>query len=119
MEFQHISVLLNEAVDALNVKPAGVYVDCTAGGGGHSAEILRRLGPDGRLVLLDQDPDAIATLRERFGADARVTIVQTNFSAIRTALNQQGIDRADGILAIPASSEGIDAGTEVPVRLLL
>ncbi len=112
MEFQHISVLLHEAVDALNVNPAGAYVDCTAGGGGHSAEILSRLGPNGRLVLLDQDPDAIATLYERFGADPRVTIVQTNFSAIRTALNQQGIDRADGILAdLGVSSHQLDTAS--------
>ena len=112
MEFQHISVLLHEAVDALSVNSDGTYVDCTAGGGGHSAEILSRIGPDGRLVLLDQDPDAIATLHERFGADPRVAIVQTNFSAIRTALNQQGIDRVDGILADPGvSSHQLDTAS--------
>ena len=112
MEFQHISVLLHEAVDALNVNPAGTYVDCTAGGGGHSAEILRRLGPDGRLVLLDQDPDAIATLHERFDADPRAAIVQTNFSAIHDALQGQGIDRADGILAdLGVSSHQLDTAS--------
>ena len=112
MEFQHISVLLQEAVDALDVKESGVYVDCTAGGGGHSAEILSRLGPKGRLLCLDQDPDAIETLHARFDGDPRVSIVQTNFSAIRTVLQNQSIDRADGILAdLGVSSHQLDTAS--------
>ena len=109
MEFSHKSVLLQEAVDALKVKPCGVYVDCTAGGGGHSAEILRRLGDTGKLILFDQDPDAIETLRKRFDADSRVTIVRTNFSAIRDVLEECGVDRVDGILAdLGVSSHQLD-----------
>ena len=109
MEFSHKSVLLQEAVDALKVKPGGVYVDCTAGGGGHSAEILRRLGDAGKLILFDQDPDAIETLRARFGSDSRVTIVRTNFSAIRDVLEERGIDRVNGILAdLGVSSHQLD-----------
>ena len=109
MEFSHKSVLLREAVDALAVTPGGIYVDCTAGGGGHSAEILRRLDAAGRLILFDQDPDAIETLRARFGADSRVTVVQTNFSAIRDVLRDLGIDRVNGILAdLGVSSHQLD-----------
>ena len=112
MEFQHISVLLQEAVDALDVKEGGVYVDCTAGGGGHSAEILGRLGPQGRLLCLDRDPDAIAALHARFDGDPRVSIIQTNFSAIRTVLQNQSIDRADGILAdLGVSSHQLDTAS--------
>lgn len=109
MEFNHKSVLLREAVDALRIRPDGVYIDCTAGGGGHSAAILNRLGEAGRLVLLDQDPDAIETLRRRFGEDARVTVVQTNFSALRNVLRDLEIDRADGVLAdLGVSSHQLD-----------
>jgi 16S rRNA (cytosine1402-N4)-methyltransferase len=109
MEFSHKSVLLREAVDALNIRPDGVYLDCTAGGGGHSAEILSRLGKAGRLVLLDQDPDAIETLRDRFGEDPRVSVVQTNFSALRDVLQRLEIDRADGVLAdLGVSSHQLD-----------
>ena len=109
MEFSHVSVLLEEAVDALDVKEDGVYVDATAGAGGHSAEILRRLGKTGRLYCFDQDPDAIAVLRERFRSDSRVTVIQTNFSAIRSVLLAQGTNRADGILAdLGVSSHQLD-----------
>lgn len=109
MEFSHVSVLLEEAVDALDVKEDGVYVDATAGAGGHSAEILRRLGKSGRLFCFDQDPDAIAVLRERFRSDSRVTVIQTNFSAIRSVLSAQGTNRADGILAdLGVSSHQLD-----------
>ena len=59
MEFSHVSVLLNESIDGLAIKPDGIYVDCTAGGGGHSFEIARRLDENGRLISLDCDPDAI------------------------------------------------------------
>ena len=71
MEFNHISVLLQESVDALNIKPDGVYVDCTAGGGGHSAEILSHLNENGKMYLFDRDPDAISVLTERFKGGER------------------------------------------------
>ena len=69
-DFVHVSVLLNEAVDGLAIRPDGVYIDGTAGGGGHSAEILKHLG-NGHLYCVDQDPDAIATVSERFKDDPR------------------------------------------------
>ncbi|MBR5826327.1 MAG: 16S rRNA (cytosine(1402)-N(4))-methyltransferase RsmH [Clostridia bacterium] len=99
MEFSHVSVLLNETVDALNIKPDGIYVDCTTGGAGHSGEILRRLGENGRLIAFDQDPDAIEVIKERIGHDKRVTVVHSNFSELRSVLNQLGIDSVDGVMA--------------------
>ena len=86
MEFLHLPVLLNETISALAVKPDGVYVDGTAGGGGHSSEILKRL-KSGRLVCIDQDPDAIETLHERFDGHDNVTIVKSNFAEIKNVLN--------------------------------
>ncbi len=74
MVFSHIPVLMNETIDALSIKPDGVYVDGTAGGGGHSAEILKRLSDKGRLILIDQDPDAIKTVSERFKDCGNVTV---------------------------------------------
>lgn len=99
MEFSHISVLLNETVDALNIKPDGIYVDCTTGGAGHSSEILRRLGDNGRLIAFDQDPDAIKVIKERIGHDKRVTVVHSNFSELRKVLDELGIDAVDGVMA--------------------
>ena len=109
MEFNHISVLLAESVEALNIKPCGVYVDCTAGGGGHSAAVLERLGENGRMILFDQDPDAIATVTERFKGDKRVTVVHSNFSDIKNVLSQLGVDGVDGIMAdLGVSSHQLD-----------
>ncbi len=109
MEFEHISVLLNEAVDSLDIKENGVYVDCTAGGGGHSAAILGHLSQDGRLIAIDQDPDAVSVLKERFGDDKRVTIVQKNFSQLKEILLKLNIEHVDGILAdLGVSSHQLD-----------
>ncbi len=109
MEFNHISVLLDESVEALNIKSCGVYVDCTAGGGGHSAAVLERLGENGRMILFDQDPDAIATVTERFKDDKRVTIVHSNFSEIKNVLSQLGVEGVDGIMAdLGVSSHQLD-----------
>lgn len=99
MEFNHISVLLNESVEALNIKPDGVYVDCTAGGGGHSAEILSQLNENGKMYLFDRDPDAIKVLTERFKGDERVNIIHDNYSNIKLALNASGVNEVDGIVA--------------------
>ena len=108
MEFSHVSVLLFEAVGSLNIKKDGVYVDCTAGGGGHSAEILKRL-ENGRLFALDRDPEAIAALKERFKGDERVTVVQTEFENIRSVLATYGEEHADGVLAdLGVSSHQLD-----------
>lgn len=96
MEFKHISVLLNETVDALNIKPDGIYVDGTAGGAGHSSEIAKRL-KKGRLIALDQDPDAVKVATERLkGYNA--TVVESNFSRMDEVLKTLNIDKVDGIL---------------------
>lgn len=109
MDFKHISVLLQESIDSLNIKPDGIYVDCTAGGGGHSAAILEHLNEKGRMVLIDQDPDAIATVTERFKGDSRVRIVKSNFSAVDSILSDLGIDAVDGMVAdLGVSSHQLD-----------
>ena len=92
----HLSVLLSEAVDALAVKPSGRYVDVTFGRGGHTTAILQRLGADGRLLALDRDPAAIAAGRHI--ADPRLTLVHSSFSRLATVLDEQGIERVDGVL---------------------
>ncbi len=95
MEFSHISVLFDETIDSLGIKKDGLYVDCTCGGAGHSKAILERI-PDGALVAIDRDPDAIQVITERIGGDPRVEIVNNNFNNIKDILNGR---QADGILA--------------------
>ena len=94
MEY-HNPVLLKETVDGLNIRPNGVYVDVTFGGGGHSREILSQLGPDGKLFAFDQDEDAIANAF----ADERFTLINENFRFIKRFLRFHGIRSVDGILA--------------------
>lgn len=94
MEGYHNPVLLKESVDALNIKPAGVYIDITFGGGGHSKEILSRLGKEGRLIAFDQDPDAERNKID----DPRFTLIQENFRYIARFLKFYGISKVDGIL---------------------
>lgn len=107
-EFHHIPVLFSETIDSLNIVPGGVYVDCTAGGGGHSSAILERLG-EGRLIAVDRDPEAIATLDARFGGDTRVTLVHDNFFNIKAILSSLGIERVNGVLAdLGVSSHQLD-----------
>ncbi|HPZ00368.1 MAG TPA: 16S rRNA (cytosine(1402)-N(4))-methyltransferase RsmH, partial [Clostridiales bacterium] len=87
----------------------GIYVDATAGGGGHSAAILERLTNEGRLLCLDQDPDAIRALTKRFGEDPRVTVLHDNFQNIKAVLKEQSVEKADGILAdLGVSSHQLD-----------
>lgn len=108
-EFSHKSVLLKEAVDGLGVKAGGVYVDGTAGGGGHSYEIASRLGGQGRLICIDQDPDAIAACTKRLAPFDNVTIVRSNFSNIKGVLADLGIFKADGVLLdLGVSSHQLD-----------
>lgn len=103
----HISVLLNEAVDALNVRPDGVYVDATFGRGGHSRAILEKLGPQGRLIALDRDLAAVEASQSI--ADSRFTLVHSGFSAIKKELEMLGVTRVDGVLLdIGISSPQID-----------
>ena len=98
-EFEHTSVLLEESIAALNIKPNGIYVDCTTGGGGHSYEIAKRLD-GGRLICIDRDSDAIAAAKERLAPFSdKITFVKNNFSNIDTILDELGIDKADGALA--------------------
>ncbi|NUF79046.1 16S rRNA (cytosine(1402)-N(4))-methyltransferase RsmH [Snodgrassella sp. ESL0323] len=94
----HVTVLLNEAVAGLQVQPAGVYVDGTFGRGGHSRLILSQLGKDGRLVVFDKDPQAIAVAQELARQDARVLVVHEGFSALKQSLQQLGISRINGAL---------------------
>ena len=108
MEFSHIPVLLWETIDGLNIKPDGVYVDGTAGGGGHSSEILKKLG-NGKLYSIDQDPDAIKTVTERFKDNPNSHILQGNFSEMKTLLNNAGVYSVDGVmLDIGVSSHQLD-----------
>ena len=109
MEFSHKPVLLTEAIDALEIKPGGIYADGTAGGGGHSAAIAARLSSGGRLICIDQDPDAISVLQERLGHLPQVTIVQENFARLDTVLGRLAISGVDGILVdLGVSSHQLD-----------
>lgn len=109
MEFTHVPVLLNECLEGLAIDPAGTYLDGTAGGGGHSSEIARRL-TTGRLISLDQDPDAVAAATERLkGLPA--TVVRTNFRYARRALADLGVSAINGaLLDLGVSSHQLDDG---------
>ena len=99
MEFKHKSVLLNETIDGLNIKPDGIYVDGTLGGGGHAYEVCRRLGEKGSIVGIDQDAAAIEAASARlkdFGE--KVTIVRSNYCDMKSKLHELGIDKVDGIV---------------------
>lgn len=95
MEFMHKSVLFDEAIESLNIDKNKIILDGTAGGGGHSREIAKRAG---RLIAVDQDPDAIKVLHERLDSFDNVTIVQNNFSNVKDILKEQGIEKIDGML---------------------
>ena len=95
---QHITVLLNEAVDALAVKPDGVYVDATFGRGGHSRLILSKLGENGRLVVFDKDPQAIVVAQALANQDKRVRVVHDGFATFAAALTALDVDKIDGAL---------------------
>src|SRR5690606_21690910 len=91
----HVPVMLQECIDALAIKPDGIYVDVTFGGGGHSKEILKHLGPKGRLIAFDQDPDAVKNALD----DPRFTLIHQNFRFLKNYLRLEGIRAVDGILA--------------------
>ncbi len=108
MDFQHIPVLFHETIDSLQIKPDGVYIDGTAGGGGHSQAILDRLTA-GTLLSIDQDPDAIAAVTRRFEGNPRSLVRRANFSEMARVAREAGIDRADGVLLdIGVSSYQLD-----------
>ena len=99
MEFKHTSVLLNETIEGLNIKPDGIYVDGTLGGGGHSFEVCKRLGAKGSIIGIDQDAAAIKAAGDRlkdFGE--KVTIVRSNYCEMKSRLHELGIDKVDGII---------------------
>ena len=110
MEFKHKSVLLNETIDGLNIKPDGIYVDGTLGGGGHAYEVCRRLGEKGSIVGIDQDAAAIEAASARlkdFGE--KVIIVRSNYCDMKSKLHELGIDKVDGIvLDLGVSSYQLD-----------
>ena len=99
MAFKHTSVLLHETVDGLNVRPDGIYVDATLGGGGHAFEVCSRLGGKGRFIGIDQDADAIRAAAERLeGFGEKVTIIRSNYRDMKPQLQKRGIDSVDGIV---------------------
>lgn len=106
IETYHIPVMLNECIEALDIKADGIYVDLTMGGGGHTREILNHLGAEGHLYSLDQDPDAVTNSPQ----DDRHTFVASNFRFVRGALRHRGVEGVDGILAdLGVSSHHFDA----------
>ena len=110
MEFEHISVLLNETIDALNVKENGIYVDGTLGGAGHAYEVCRRLGAEGRFVGIDQDADAIEAGKKRLAEfGEQVQIVRSNYCNMKQVLGELGISKVNGIvLDLGVSSHQLD-----------
>lgn len=111
MEFQHVPVMLHECMEGLNIREDGIYVDGTAGGAGHSSEIARRL-TTGRLIALDQDPDAVQTARERLAAYPCAQVLHINFRNMRQALDSLGIQRVDGVLLdLGVSSHQLDTSS--------
>ena len=96
--FKHETVLLKEAVTALNIKKDGIYIDATYGRGGHSAEILKQLSPEGRLLVIDKDPLAIAHAKGAYNDDKRVLVWQGSFKDFPVALQEKGLGKVDGIL---------------------
>ncbi len=124
-EYKHIPVLLNEAIESLNIKPDGIYVDCTLGGGGHSSEILKRL-TTGKLISFDQDEYAISVAEKRLAEIGNnFSIVHSNFVNIKSCLKELKIDKVDGILYdLGVSSFQLDIGergfsynTEAPLDM--
>ncbi len=108
MEFHHISVMLNECIEGLAIKPDGIYIDGTAGGAGHSLHIAQKLSDKGRLIALDRDPDAILTATERL-KNYPAQVVKSNFSEMHSVISDMGIEGVDGILLdLGVSSHQLD-----------
>lgn len=112
MDFNHIPVLLNETIEGLDIKENGIYVDCTLGGGGHSLEILKRIGPGGKLIAIDQDEDALLEAQERLSAyKDQIYFVKSNYAYLGSILDSLSIEKVDGILMdIGVSSYQLDEG---------
>jgi 16S rRNA (cytosine1402-N4)-methyltransferase len=111
MDFKHVSVLLNECIEGLNIKEDGIYVDGTLGGGGHSLEILKNLSESGTLIGVDQDKDALKAASERLQSFKNVKFVHSNFYNIDSILNNLDIEKIDGMLMdLGVSSYQLDEG---------
>lgn len=109
MEFKHVPVLLEEVIDALDIKEDGIYVDCTLGGAGHSSEIVKRLSRKGRLIGIDQDLNALNAAKERLSRFDNVSYVHDNFYNIDSILQELDINKVDGILMdLGVSSHQLD-----------
>ena len=108
MDFHHVSVLLNESIEGLAIKPDGIYIDGTAGGAGHSSEIANRL-TTGKLIALDKDPDAVKIASERLSPYPCATVIHSDFAEIPAVLDRLGIDKVDGVLLdLGVSSHQLD-----------
>ena len=117
MEFQHKSVLLQECIDALNIRPDGIYLDGTLGGAGHSSQIARRLTEGGRLIGVDRDRTALAAAKERLAPYAdRVTLVHSNFAEIDAILDSLGIPAVDG-MQLDDASRGFSYMADAPLDM--
>lgn len=109
MEFKHISVLLNESVDALGIKPNGIYVDGTMGGGGHSEAIVSKLSSGGLLIGIDRDTEALEASRKRLSAFSNVRYAHNNYKNVKDVIKELGIDAIDGaVLDLGVSSYQLD-----------
>ncbi len=126
INFSHRSVLLDECIESLNIKPDGIYVDGTAGGGGHSLQIVKRLSEGGRLIAIDRDDAAIAAATERLsGYLDRVTFVRNNFSSAAQVCRELGIEKIDGILLdlgvssyqLDTAERGFTHNTDAPLDM--
>ena len=126
INFSHRSVLLDECIEGLNIKPDGIYVDGTAGGGGHSYHIAERLTNGGRLIAIDRDDAAIAAAGERLSPFAdRVTIVRNNFSSIADVCEMLGVEKIDGVLLdlgvssyqLDTAERGFTHNTDAPLDM--
>ena len=98
MEFKHVPVLLKETIEGLNIKPDGIYVDGTIGGAGHSKEIIKRLSPNGLLIGIDRDEEALKAAKENLKEYNNCRLVHGNHDDIKEILNDLGIQKVDGIL---------------------
>lgn len=110
MEFKHVPIMLTECIEGLNIKPDGIYVDATIGGGGHSSEIVKRLSKEGTLIGIDKDIEALNASKERLsGAKCKTIFIHDDYKNIANILSSLGINRIDGILAdLGVSSYQID-----------
>lgn len=125
MKFSHFSVLLQECIDGLAIDPDGIYVDCTAGGGGHSFAVASRLSSKGRLISLDRDPDAVKAASERLAQFSNVSVIHRNYSELDSVLNELGIPAVDGILMdlgvssyqLDESSRGFSYHSDAPLDM--